>query len=36
MQSCKPNQGKLEYMHKTGNEKYKDYTNEMGIRNPYL
>lgn len=30
MYSCKPNQGKLEYLHKTCNEKYNDYTNKIG------
>lgn len=30
--SCKPNQGKPAYLHKTRNEKYNDFTNKMWIR----
>lgn len=32
MYSCKLNQGKLEYLHETCNEKYNDYTNKIGRR----
>lgn len=31
MHSCKPNQGKLECLYKTCNEKYNDCTNKIGI-----